>query len=270
MSSISLSGAKPLSDEAVREHIYHLETRGYSVCPHVLEDDVCEQLKIGLVRALENYTPRGTERSVLDRYLIHDLIFQDLMYGKLLEDPRIQQLLAPFLGDYWVMYAFTSSSIPPMGSNYGSRLHNDCPRFVRGYTFNMGVIWALDDFTRENGGTKLLPGSHHSEKAPDAKLFEENCVQLACRKGTVVVFNAGVYHRAGENNTKQWRHSLTMNACRSYMKQRMDWVRFIPPAISGALNGQAKRIIGFDTRLPTSLDEFFVPDDQRLYKPNQG
>jgi hypothetical protein len=54
------------------------------------------------------------------------------------------------------------------------------------------------------------------------------------------------------------------------MKQRVDWVRFIPQAISGALNGQARRIIGFDTRLPTSLDEFFVPDDQRLYKPNQG
>jgi hypothetical protein len=53
------------------------------------------------------------------------------------------------------------------------------------------------------------------------------------------------------------------------MKQRMDWVRFVPKEIVEQLNEQARRIIGFDTRLPTSLDEFFVSDSERLYKPNQ-
>jgi hypothetical protein len=50
----------------------------------------------------------------------------------------------------------------------------------------------------------------------------------------------------------------------------MDWVRFIPDEISNQLNQSARRIIGFDTRLPTSLEEFFLPEEQRLYKPNQG
>ena len=30
------------------------------------------------------------------------------------------------------------------------------------------------------------------------------------------------------------------------------------------------RLIGFDTRLPTSLEEFFLPEERRLYKPGQG
>jgi hypothetical protein len=54
------------------------------------------------------------------------------------------------------------------------------------------------------------------------------------------------------------------------MKQRFDWVRFVPRPIADALNPQARRIIGFDTRLPTSLEEFFLPEAQRLYKPGQG
>jgi ectoine hydroxylase-related dioxygenase (phytanoyl-CoA dioxygenase family) len=54
------------------------------------------------------------------------------------------------------------------------------------------------------------------------------------------------------------------------MKQRMDWVRFVPPEISDQLNEQARRLLGFDTRLPTNLEEFFLPQDQRLYKANQG
>jgi len=60
MSSISFSGVKPLSDEAMREHIYHLETRGYNVCPHVLEDDVCGQLKIDDFEATVRYITTHT------------------------------------------------------------------------------------------------------------------------------------------------------------------------------------------------------------------
>ena len=54
------------------------------------------------------------------------------------------------------------------------------------------------------------------------------------------------------------------------MKPRMDWVRLIPEDIASQLNSQARRLIGYDTRLPTTLDEFFLPEDQRLYKANQG
>ena len=60
-----------------------------------------------------------------------------------------------------------------------------------------------------------------------------------------------------------------MNVCRPYMKQRMDWVRFIPTEITDQLNSQARRIIGFDTRLASNLEEFFQPEDKRLYKSNQ-
>jgi ectoine hydroxylase-related dioxygenase (phytanoyl-CoA dioxygenase family) len=95
-------------------------------------------------------------------------------------------------------------------------------------------------------------------------------VRLTCAAGSMILFDGRLFHRAGDNRTEAWRHALTMNACRSFMKQRFDWVRFVPAPIAGALNPQARRIIGFDTRLPTSLEEFFVPEERRLYKPGQG
>jgi ectoine hydroxylase-related dioxygenase (phytanoyl-CoA dioxygenase family) len=63
---------------------------------------------------------------------------------------------------------------------------------------------------------------------------------------------------------------MTLNACRPFMKPRMDWVRAIPPEISDALNEQARRLIGFDTRVPASMDEFYARPEQRLYRPGQG
>jgi ectoine hydroxylase-related dioxygenase (phytanoyl-CoA dioxygenase family) len=271
MSSINLKNKTLLPDVEVAEYVYHIQTRGYSIIPGYLKKEECDLLKVSMMDSIDAFIPiEGAERSYLDRHQMHDLIIKDINYARLLEDPRLQQLVAPHLGQHWIMYAATSSSIPPHSKNYASRLHVDCPRFHPGYIFNMGVIWALDDYTPDNGALKILPGSQHSEVAPDFELFEKNCIQVFCKAGSLLLFNAKIYHRTSDNSTDEWSHSMTMNACRSFMKQRMDWVRFIPRDISDQLNDQARRLIGFDTRLPCSLEEFFVPDNQRLYKPNQG
>lgn len=269
---INLRDRSPLSETEAAEHAYHIRTRGYSVIHGFLSQDETLALKQSMQQAIESFKPvPGVERSFLDRYQIHDLINRDINYGRLLEDPRLQQLIAPHLGEHWIMYAATSSSIPPHGTNYASRLHVDSARFHPGYNFNMGVIWALDDYTLDNGGAlKILPGSQHVDDRPDLDFFEKHCIQVTAKAGALLVFNAKIYHRTFENRTDDWNHSMTLNACRSFMKQRMDWVRFIPQDISDRLNAQARRLIGFDTRLPTNLEEFFLPEEQRLYKANQG
>jgi len=262
-------GSLPQSDVESCSNL--IKTQGYAVIPDFYTAELCGMLKSSLMRALEEYEPcPGSTQSLHDRYHIHDLMNRDFLFCKLLEDPRLQQLLAPILGESWIMYAFTSSSIPPHGTNHGSRIHNDCPRFTPGYVFNMGIIWCLDRFTNENAATYVLPGSHKSDEAPSEEYFNRNCIQLSAPQGTLILFNAGLYHRAGENKTNEWRHAITLNACRSYMKQRMDWVRLLKTEFTDRLNEQARRIIGFDTRIPASMDEFFLPDDDRLYKPGQG
>lgn len=258
-----------LQKSTIDAHRYHMDTRGYSVIRNFYDEGICAYLEKALEKAVNEYVPVGTDRSIKDKYLLHDLMSRDIVFCRTLEDPRLQQLVSAILDDFWIMYAYTSSSLPPGGKNYGSRIHVDSPRFITNYPTNVGLIWLLNDFTEENGATKVLPGSHHSSITPSEDLFNSSAVQLTGKKGDLVIFNARVFHQAGENRSNKWRHSLTMNVCRPYMKQRCDWVRFIPQEFSNQLNDQARRIIGFDTRLPTSLAEFFVEDKDRLYKPNQ-
>jgi ectoine hydroxylase-related dioxygenase (phytanoyl-CoA dioxygenase family) len=262
--------ATNIEKHRIEEHVFKMETQGYDVFEDFIDDEMCNKLKIHLESVLDNYVPfNQSERSFLDRYQMHDLLTKDLVFSKTLEDPRLQQIIASVLGENWIMYAYTSSSLPPGGGNYGSRIHVDSPRWIKGYPTNIGVIWALDDFTLENGATFVLPGSHNTSLTPSEELFNNCSVRLTCKKGSIVFFNARLWHKAGENITNKFRHALTMNVCRPYMKQRMDWVRFIPNKITDKLNSQARRIIGFDTRLASNLDEFFRPDDERLYKSNQ-
>lgn len=258
-----------LSDLLVHEVEYLVRTRGYALVEGYLDESECQVLKCAYEPLLLAYKAGGNARSHQDQHHIHDLLAQDLLFGTLLEDQGLQQLLAPLLGPSWIMYAFTSSSVPPRGENFGHRVHVDSPRLIPGHPTNIGIIWALDEFTSANGATEVLPGSNHQFERPSDELFAKHCARVCCAAGSLVVFDARVYHRAGVNQTDRWRHSLTMNCCRPYMKQRMDWVRLIPEGIARKLNAQARRLIGFDTRLPTSLDEFFVPDEQRLYRAGQ-
>jgi ectoine hydroxylase-related dioxygenase (phytanoyl-CoA dioxygenase family) len=258
------------SKEFMEEHVFNMTTLGYNVIPDFFNAELCDFLRKRLEKAIDDYVPYdNSERSILDKYHMHDLLCKDISFSKTFEDPRFHQLLAPILGEHWIMYAYTSSSLPPNGNNYGSRIHVDCPRFIPNYPTNLGVIWALDDFTLDNGATYVLPGSHNTDLVPSDKLFKNQSVRLTCNKGSIVVLNARLWHAAGVNTTNEFRHALTINVCRPYMKQRMDWVRFIPSEISDQLNEQARRIIGFDTRLPSSLQEFFQPEENRLYKGGQ-
>jgi len=250
---------------------YHLSTRGYAVIEGFLSPARVSELKTIMLDAVDRFRPReGIVQSFNDKYQIHDLLVQSRTYCALLEDYRLQQVMAPHLGDHWIMYAATSSSIPPRGTNYSSRIHVDSPRFHAGYAFNMGVIWTLDEYTENNGCLEVLPGSHHSPETPNAEIFEAASVKVLCGAGALIVFNARLFHRTSVNETAFWRHAMTMNSCRSFMKPRLDWVRMVPEAIAQDLSLQARRILGFDTRVPTSLDEFFRPDSERLYKPGQG
>lgn len=248
-----------------------LRTQGFAVLPGFLEGTHCERLKALLERAVAEYVPvAGNERSQLDRYLMHDLLARDAAFARLLDDPRLQAVVAPQLGDSWILYAFTSSSIPPGGTNYGRRIHVDSPRHIPEYPTNIGLIWALDAFTDENGGTEVLPGSHRTAEAPTDEQFEQGFARVTCPQGSLIAFQARLFHRSGVNRTDRFRHALTMNGCRAWMKQRMDWVRFVPAAIADSLGPQGRRLLGYDTRLPTTMDEFFLPEAERLYKPNQG
>ncbi|HXN14978.1 MAG TPA: phytanoyl-CoA dioxygenase family protein, partial [Usitatibacter sp.] len=186
-----------------------MKTRGYNVIPAFLDAAHCERLKTKLQRALDDYVPRtGQERSALDRYLLHDLLCRDLEFAQLLDDPRLQTLVAPLLGEHWILYAFTSSSVPPGGTNYGRRIHVDSARHIPNYTTNVGLIWALDAFNGQTGGTEVLPGSHHSECAPAEGYFDRHCVQVECPQGSLIVFQARLFHRSGLNRSARWRHAL--------------------------------------------------------------
>jgi len=255
-----------LSESQVDE----FNTDGFTVVPGAVGSDEAASLRSTLDRLAKEQRAAASEFNAVDDYMVHNLMFLDEGFMSLLETPLIVGALDEFLSNSSTVYAYTSSSMPTGGTNYSHRIHNDCPRIIPGYITNVGIIVALDDFTDDNGATYFLPGSATRADQPSEEEFFADAVRVHPRAGDLVVFNAAIWHMGGQNNTDRARHAATLNCVRSFMRQRFDYPRMVPANQVEALSPTLRRLLGFNVRVPTCLEEYYVAPDQRLYLANQG
>src|SRR5581483_5534546 len=80
------------------------------------------------------------------------------------------------------------------------------------------TMWALTDFTEENGATRLVPGSHVAADNPQYG-GEYDTVAAEMPKGSVLVWHGSLWHGGGANRTAdQVRVGIAMNYCAGYIR----------------------------------------------------
>lgn len=245
-----------------------LESDGIVVVPSLLNSAQVAVLRSELEAAIAEDAINYPE--VFDKGMVHNCMARGPNMAALLDNEVFIKYLDAAFSDTCIVYAYQSSSLMPGQGNYGSRIHVDSPRYIPDYATNLGVIFPLDDFTAENGATFFLKGSHKKSELPSDTVFFKNASRAYCSAGDMVLFSGRLAHAAGVNTTDRARHSLTLNVCRSFMRQRFDFPRLLSPDTISTLGVHGKRLIGMNVRVPTSLSEFYLPPDQRLYLPNQG
>lgn len=265
------------NEPRLSEALTDFDKKGYISIPEVLNARQIQNMTVELEAAIDedlHKIERG-EKGVgsADSWMVHNFFLRGPNLLCILDNPTIHSYLSEILSPTCVIYACQSSSMPPNATNYSCRIHVDSPRFIPGYVSNVGVMVALNDFTLENGATYFLPGSHLSPDMPEETAFFSKAERAICKAGDGILFNARTWHCGGVNKTSSPRHSLTINVCRSFMKQRFDFPRMLDrdyPHITQSLSELGKRFLGYNVRMPTSLEEFYLPLSERLYKPGQG
>lgn len=240
---------------------------GSVVVPGVLDPQFVTRAKVELEAALEGEVRyHGGRRD----YPGYGMVLLCSLYGgafwTLFDQRRLMEPFEAILGPGCIVYAYTSSSMPPSAGNYSGRIHVDCPRIIPDYVTNMGATILLDDFTEENGATWYLPHSQTLAEAPASDDFYARGRRVIAPAGSVWFFNARVWHAGGANRTAQWRHALTINMARPWMKQRIDVPRAMAHLDLTALSPVARQKLGFDAQVPAGYDEYYAPPELRKYK----
>ena len=202
--------------------------------------------------------------------MVHNLMVRHPVFARFLENPVLHAYLSPLLGDTCILYAYTSSSMPPSGCE----LLAPCPRRLAAR--DSGV---LDERRRdgrarrlheENGATRFLPHSFERMEPPSVEEFLEKSEQTFPRAGEAVIFNARTWHMGGMNRTPpramRSRSTSAGRTCGSASTIRASWAT----ETLDHVGEMGRRFLGFNVRMPATLDEYYLPEEERLYKAGQG
>ena len=105
------------------------------------------------------------------------------------------------------------------------------------------TVWAITDFTKDNGATQIVPGSHKWDKtrAPMAEEIE-NAEMSA---GSVIIYTGSVMHGGGENKTSENRLGVFLHYAPNWLRQEENQYLSCPPSIAKDLKPELRDLMGY-------------------------
>ncbi|MEM7565098.1 MAG: phytanoyl-CoA dioxygenase family protein [Pseudomonadota bacterium] len=128
------------------------------------------------------------------------------------------------------------------------KLHSDdnfYPIRIPGVEYQISAMWALDDFTLENGATRILPGSH-GKPEPDS-VDESRIEQAVMPKGSVLFYLGSTVHGGGANDSDAPRKGLINTYSLGWLRQEENQYLTIPREIAESYPENIQRLMGYQS-----------------------
>jgi len=106
------------------------------------------------------------------------------------------------------------------------------------------TIWALTDFTEDNGATHIIPGSHDWPLDRNPKSLSESS-QAEMSRGSVLCYSGTVVHGGGANRSEAVRIGLNVTYCLSWLRQEENQYLSCPPHIAKDLEPTLTDLLGY-------------------------
>ena len=245
MRDVSNAGSEP--EDPMEEHLRRIAEEGYTILEHAIElefvDEIAEALhkveaELGAVPADNLF--EGTHTTRVYNLLVHGPTFEKIpVHPDVL--PVVEGVLDPGL----LISSLSSIAIGP-----GERpqpIHADdqvIPLARPHIPIICNTMWAITDFTEENGATRLIPGSHLRDHAPNP-LEHYDTIAAEMPKGSVLVWVGSLWHGGGANQTDTRRVGIAMNYCAGYIRQQENQQLGIPPQLVRTFPRRLQELVGY-------------------------
>ena len=172
--------------------------------------------------------------------------------GRVFEDviltPEVLEPMAHVLGPEFKLSSLNVRSADPF-SPCDQPMHADSAALADecGY-WVCNSVWMLDDFTEENGATRMVPGSHRWNRLPPPEMYEIHPAQqlVTGKAGDVVIMNAHMWHGGTANRTARPRHAMHVYYTRADKPQQQWQKKWLSPEVQARLSPAARRILALD------------------------
>jgi ectoine hydroxylase-related dioxygenase (phytanoyl-CoA dioxygenase family) len=257
------------------ENSIELEQRGYTIVRNLVDDSWLNLLRDALDKAfIEHRETQVINKNDIDTkgVALHVLLSNPIFIDFLQELQRLnffKFLSESFFKSKCIINSFSGLDNLPNQPNFSAIVHRDLRFYSGDLPMMVNCLLMVDDFTIENGGTYLLPYSHLKEEKPSDEEFFKNAIQAIGKKGDMLVFDANVWHSSALNITQHHRRAIPITVSRSFMKQLLDYPRAIGYDKMDNFSYEMQQLLGYHSRVPASLEEWYQPENKRFYKKEQ-
>ncbi len=255
--------------------INELHSNGYVILKNRISSDWLDKLSIAIDKSfidhkkiqLKHQSDIKTDGVAL-HVLLNDSIFINFL-KHLQAIGFINELQDNFFNSKCILNSFSALDNIPNTPNFSALIHRDLRFYSGDFPIMINCLVMIDDFTIENGATYLLPKSHLKKEKPSDTEFFNNAIQATGNRGDILIFNANVWHSSAPNNTQNHRRAIPITISKSFMKQLLDYPRAIGYEKMDMYDYEFQQLLGYHSRVPASLDEWYQPEHNRFYKKDQ-
>ena len=247
----------------VQARLEELDGQGYTLIREFLSAATLRRVREGLAPYLDTHTGRNAFEG-LRTERVYTLVGRGRVFEEIAEDVRVLTILDGILRPGYLLTASQAICIHP--GEAAQPIHHDdsfypVPRPRPSYSYS--TIVAVDDFTAENGGTEVIPGSHRwsdaqiqghydgllHDRAMPASL-ESRLVQMVVPAGTCILFHGTLMHRGGANRSAAPRLAFSNQYCEPWARTQENFFLGVPRERAARMSPRLQVLLGYEVMPP--------------------
>lgn len=237
-----------MEEAQIAKHVGEIDEFGYTILENAIEKDLVENLlsEIHRIEDLGGSEPRGNGIEGFNTLRTYNLLAKSRIFQSMpVHDsvlPVVEQVLEPDC----LLSGMTSMNLGP--GEVAQPLHPDdyvihVPR--PHLPLVCTTIWALTDFTEENGGTRIVPGSHKLDHLPDYANPPES-IAAVMPAGSVLIFHGSLWHGSGENRSPDFRRiGVNVQYCAGFIRTQQNQYVGVPDDIKRSFSDRLLELCGY-------------------------
>jgi ectoine hydroxylase-related dioxygenase (phytanoyl-CoA dioxygenase family) len=256
------------ADPEADAHASTIRREGYLVLPGVLAAGQVAALRAALAPWLQGQLMGRNDFEGFQTERVYALLAKDPALALLVEHPRLLAIVDRLLAPHYLLSAFLAIHVHPGETPQGWHFDDGGCRVPRPRAmYGVSAIWALDDFTAENGATQVIPRSHlwgDDAPPPDGR----EAVSICMPAGSVLVLAGSLVHRGGASSGRTTRLGVTPQYCQPWLRQLENMALAVPPQLAAGLSPRVQELLGYSIAEPSFMGYVDGLHPKRLVDPS--
>ena len=227
-----------------------LEAQGFAVIDHLADPASMEAIAGELRPHFDAIAPDGRHNATAR---IHSRVLAGAPgLQRRMIDPVVLGVVGRLLGPHCVRYQLSSVQgieVHPGATDQGLHRDDDIFRLPHPHpVFEVNVMWAVTDFSAENGATRIVPGSHLWPSGQNPVAGTEMPMPMPMASGSALLWLGSTWHGAGANMSRSPRIGFYAGYSLGWLRQEEMMYLALPPETVRPMPELLQRLLGYELK----------------------